>query len=146
MPDLAADIAHHAALDARMVQAAGEIRLLSMASWPAGREIDFCADYARGVARLPRIEYPRHDFSDIEALADACRFRDCSHAKEPGCAVRAAIEAGTLDPDRYANYLKLRDEVAGAANKLATRRAQKAEEKVLGKALNKRLDDKYGKH
>jgi len=86
------------------------------------------------------------NFGDIEALADACRFRDCSHGREPGCAVRAAIEAGTLDPDRYANYLKLRDEVAGAANKLATRRAQKAEEKVLGKALNKRLDDKYGRH
>ena len=86
------------------------------------------------------------NFSDIEALAEACRFRDCSHAKEPGCAVRAAIESGTLDPDRYANYLKLRDEVAGAANKLATRRAQKAEEKVLGKALNKRLDEKYGRH
>ena len=87
------------------------------------------------------------NFSDIEALADACRFRDCAHGNEPGCAVRAAIEAGTLDPSRYANYLKLRDEVAGAANKLATRRAQKAEEKVLGKALNKRLDDdKYGRH
>ena len=86
------------------------------------------------------------NFGDIEALADACRFRDCSHAKEPGCAVRAAIEAGTLDADRYGNYLKLRDEVAGAANRLATRRAQKAEEKVLGKALNKRLDDKYGRH
>lgn len=86
------------------------------------------------------------NFGDIEALAEACRFRDCSHGREPGCAVRAAIEAGTLDPDRYANYLKLRDEVAGAASKLATRRAQKAEEKVLGKALNKRLDDKYGRH
>jgi ribosome biogenesis GTPase len=86
------------------------------------------------------------NFSDIEALADACRFRDCSHAKEPGCAVRAAIEAGTLDPDRFTNFLKLRDEVAGAAGKLATRRAQKADEKVLGKALNKRLDEKYGRH
>jgi len=86
------------------------------------------------------------NFSDIEALAEQCRFRDCRHGKEPGCAVRAAIEAGTLDPERYANFLKLRDEVAGAANRLATRRAQKAEEKVLGKALNKRLDEKYGKH
>jgi len=60
--------------------------------------------------------------------------------------VRAAIAAGTLDPERYANYLKLRDEVAGAANKLATRLAQKADEKVGGKALNKRLDEKYGRH
>nr|WP_325063870.1 ribosome small subunit-dependent GTPase A [Lysobacter panacisoli] len=86
------------------------------------------------------------NFSDIEVLAEQCRFRDCKHAKEPGCAVRAAIEGGKLDPQRFANYLKLSDEVAGAANRLAHRRAQKAEEKVLGKALNKRLDEKYGKH
>ena len=69
------------------------------------------------------------NFSDIEALAEQCRFRDCGHEREPGCAVRAAIEAGTLDPQRFANYLKLRDEVAGAADKLANRRAQKANER-----------------
>lgn len=86
------------------------------------------------------------NFADVEALAEQCKFRDCSHHREPGCAVRAAIEAGRLDPQRFANYLKLRDEVAGAANKLANRRAQKSEEKILGKALNKRLDEKYGRH
>lgn len=84
-------------------------------------------------------------FADVEALAEQCKFRDCKHEREPGCAVRAAIEAGTLDPQRFANYLKLRDEVAGAADKLATRLAQKADAKVQGKALHKRLDDKYGK-
>lgn len=84
-------------------------------------------------------------FADIEALAEQCRFRDCRHDREPGCAVRAAIEAGTLDPQRLANYFKLRDEVAGAADRLATRLAQKAEAKVQGKALHKRLDDKHGK-
>src|SRR3546814_23805 len=84
-------------------------------------------------------------FADIEALAEQCKFRDCRHDREPGCAVRAAIEAGTLDPQRLANYFKLRDEVAGAADKLATRLAQKAGDKVQGKALHKRLDDKYGK-
>ena len=85
-------------------------------------------------------------FADIEALAERCKFRDCQHAGEPGCAVRAAIEAGTLDPARFANYVKLRDEVAGAADQLATRLAQKASARVQGKALNKRLDDKYGRH
>ena len=85
-------------------------------------------------------------FADIEALAGTCKFRDCRHAKEPGCAVRAAIEAGTLDAARFANYLKLRDEVAGAADRLATRLAQKSDVRVQGKALNKRLDDKYGRH
>src|SRR3546814_5030911 len=73
-----------------------------------------------------------------EALAEQCKFRDCRHDREPGCAVRAAIEAGTLDPQRLANYFKLRDEVAGAADKLATRLAQKAGDKVQGKTLNKR--------
>ena len=86
------------------------------------------------------------NFSDIEALAEQCRFRDCRHQKEPGCAVRAAIEAGKLDPQRFANFLKLSDEVASAANKAANRRVQKQEEKVQGKALNKRLDEKYGRH
>ncbi len=84
-------------------------------------------------------------FADIEALAEACRFRDCRHAQEPGCAVRAAIDAGTLDPARFSNYLKLRDEVAGAADKLATRLAQKSDARVQNKALNKRLGEKYGR-
>ncbi len=85
-------------------------------------------------------------FADIEAITGECKFRDCQHAREPGCAVRAALEAGTLDPARLANYLKLRDEVAGAADKLATRLAQKADAKVGGKAFHKRLDEKYGRH
>ena len=86
------------------------------------------------------------NFSDIDALSEQCRFRDCRHEREPGCAVRAAIDSGALDPERYANYLKLRDEVAGAADRLATRLAQKSDDRVQNKALNKRLDDKYGRH
>jgi ribosome biogenesis GTPase len=85
-------------------------------------------------------------FADIEALAGACKFRDCRHAQEPGCAVRAAIQAGTLDAARFTHYLKLRDEVAGAAHQLATRLAQKSDARVAGKAFHKRLDEKYGKH
>src|SRR5690606_2515264 len=85
-------------------------------------------------------------FADIEALAAQCRFRDCRHAKEPGCAVRVAVERGELDAGRVANFLKLGAEVAGAADQLANRLAQKAEARVQGKALHKRLDEKYGKH
>ena len=85
------------------------------------------------------------NFSDIEALSTQCRFRDCRHEREPGCAVRGAIEQGTLDPARYAHYLKLRDEVAGAASKLATRLAQKADEKGTGKPAAKRQDDRNGR-
>lgn len=46
-------------------------------------------------------------FADIETLAGGCRFADCRHLAEPGCAVQAAIAAGTLDPDRLARYRKL---------------------------------------
>ena len=80
MNGFAPEIAHHAALDARMVIAASDLRLLSLASWPAGREIDFVADYARGVARLPQIDYPRLDFSGARAELDAiAREADPGH-------------------------------------------------------------------
>lgn len=49
-------------------------------------------------------------FTDIDALAEDCRFGDCSHAGEPGCAVRAAVDAGELDPQRFASYLTLKAE------------------------------------
>lgn len=62
------------------------------------------------------------NFTDIEALAEQCRFRDCGHCNEPGCAVRAAVQAGTLDPARFANFLKLSDEHAAAARQLEERR------------------------
>ena len=79
---------------------------------------------------------------DIEAIALNCRFRDCAHVGEPGCAVQAAIEDGTLDEARYDHYVKLRDEQEAAATTLAQRRS---EERVMNKALNKRLKDKYGR-
>ena len=91
-------------------------------------------------------EVVAESFADIEALAAQCKFNDCKHLKEPGCAVRAAIERGEVDAQRVANFLKLSDEVAGAANKLATRLAQKADAKVQNKALYKRVDEKYGRH
>lgn len=50
------------------------------------------------------------DFEDLVALVAQCRYTDCSHEHEPGCAVKAAVEKGELDKDRYANYLKLKKE------------------------------------
>ncbi|MET0328023.1 MAG: ribosome small subunit-dependent GTPase A [Luteimonas sp.] len=76
-------------------------------------------------------------FADIEALAAECRFRDCAHGNEPGCAVWEAVEAGTLDPGRLGSYLKLRDELVGAAGQLASRLAQKAESRPAGKPAPK---------
>jgi ribosome biogenesis GTPase len=81
-------------------------------------------------------------FEDVEALAGQCRFSDCGHSNEPGCAVNAAIEAGTLDEARYLRYCKLRDERDAAAVTLAQRRA---EERDANKTFHKRVKDKYGR-
>ena len=49
-------------------------------------------------------------FADIEALAAQCRFADCGHGNEPGCAVQEALDSGELTAERWRNYLKLHDE------------------------------------
>lgn len=51
-----------------------------------------------------------HAFSDIEKLAEKCRFHNCTHTSEPGCAVRAAMEDGMIDEDRLKAYKKLKAE------------------------------------
>lgn len=56
-------------------------------------------------------------FQDIEALAAGCKFRDCSHDSEPGCAVQEALESGELDPGRWRSYNKLQREVRHEASK-----------------------------
>lgn len=53
-------------------------------------------------------------FSDIEALADECRFRDCAHDSEPGCAVRAAVDARVILRSRYVEYLRFVGEQSAA--------------------------------
>ena len=54
-------------------------------------------------------------FEDIEALADECRFRDCAHAREPGCAVLAAVDDGRLELDRLRSWRKLQRELEAIA-------------------------------
>jgi ribosome biogenesis GTPase len=51
-------------------------------------------------------------FTDVADLAARCRYRDCRHEHEPHCAVRAALENGTLDSRRFENYCKLQRELA----------------------------------
>ena len=55
--------------------------------------------------------------AEIERLAEGCRFRDCAHDREPGCAVQAAVANGTLDPERWRSFQKLRREVAHGVRK-----------------------------
>jgi ribosome biogenesis GTPase len=51
-------------------------------------------------------------FADIDGLAESCRFRDCRHEGEPGCAVLEAIDEGSLDPGRLGSFRKLQAEAA----------------------------------
>jgi ribosome biogenesis GTPase len=57
-------------------------------------------------------------FADVAALVARCRFQDCTHRAEPGCAVRAALEDGTLDESRWQSYAKLQREQAYAARRV----------------------------
>jgi len=81
-------------------------------------------------------------FADIVALAGTCRFADCSHEGEPGCAVRAALEDGTLDPARYARYRKLAREDAHNSAALHERRAR---ERDFGRMVKRVLKEKTGR-
>jgi ribosome biogenesis GTPase len=67
-------------------------------------------------------------FEDVKSLAATCRFRDCGHTNEPGCAIRAALEGGALDPGRWKNYRKLTRELAFVERK-EDRAAREAERK-----------------
>jgi len=58
-------------------------------------------------------------FLDISALEKSCRFSDCTHTKEPGCAIIEALENGSLSPDRWKNYQKLKNENLRSEDKMA---------------------------
>jgi len=73
-------------------------------------------------------------FPEILALASQCRFRNCRHGNEPGCAVQQALETGELEYDRYAQFTKLQSE-----NREARKRSRQRESKV---SKNNQRDDK----
>ena len=96
---------------------------------PGVREIQL-VDAAEGV---------RVTFADIEALALRCRFNDCAHESEPGCAVQAALKSGELDASRLENYRKLQREDRRHSETLAQKRARS---KQFGKMVNSHLKQK----
>ena len=75
-------------------------------------------------------------FEDIEALSRACKFSNCTHTKEPGCAVRKALEDGTLDAGRWNSFQKLKSENAAAAEKSRYLEAKREKFKEIAK-INK---------
>jgi ribosome biogenesis GTPase len=74
-------------------------------------------------------------FADIEELAEKCRFRDCCHENEPGCAVKEALESGELPVKRWESYLKLKKEIRYAEMK--ENASVRANEKARWKNISK---------
>ena len=78
-------------------------------------------------------------FTDIDALAAECRYSDCGHQQEPGCAVQAAIAAGVLAPERLEQLRKLRAEASHveSAGSLTATLARKRRDKTIHRAMNR---------
>ncbi len=82
--------------------------------------------------------------AELEKLGADCRFRDCKHQAEPGCAIQAALSAGTLDRDRYDHFRKLEGEREHAAMQRDALQ-RRIDERQLSRAVNQRLIDKHGR-
>ena len=112
------------------------LHLLPSGAWlidtPGMRELQV-VDVADGIDAV---------FDDITALIAQCRFSDCAHVKEPGCAVRAAIECGELDPARLERFHKLQREERH--NSEAAHQAH-ARDKAFGR-MTRKIGDHKTKH
>ncbi len=89
----------------------------------------------RGVALAGTEEGLARAFADLEELAAACRFADCGHGGEPGCAVQASLDAGDLSPERMASWRRLQRELAWQARRTDAR--LRAEDKARWKAVQR---------
>ena len=81
-------------------------------------------------------------FPDVEEIAEACKFRDCRHAGEPGCSVAAAVADGRLDADRVASYTKLQAELEESAKEPWAKAADRQEARIIHRAIKKRPNNK----
>ena len=76
-------------------------------------------------------------FRDIEELASQCKFRNCTHTNEPGCAIQKALEMGELDMDRWQSYRKLKAENDYREDKESYMIAKGRREKEISKLIKK---------
>jgi ribosome biogenesis GTPase len=76
-------------------------------------------------------------FADVGTLAEQCKFRDCRHDGEPGCAVTAAVQAGLLDADRVANFRKIERDLERQSASALERAEQARKWKIIHKAQKK---------
>lgn len=94
----------------------------------------------RELGMLDVIEGLDEAFSDVESFIGKCRFNDCSHTSEPGCAVRAAIESGELDRSRWESYCALKAEAKYADSETRGREKQKWSKEVSKYKRNKKKE------
>jgi ribosome biogenesis GTPase len=80
-------------------------------------------------------------FAEILGLSQKCRYADCSHTREPGCAVLAAIESGELERDRHDSYVKLKRESEHHEMSYAQKRKKDRDFGKFIKTAKKRLRD-----
>ena len=85
-------------------------------------------------------------FGDVAAVAARCKFRDCAHTVEPGCAVRAALADGSLDATRWQTYLRMQRAAAHEVRRVNpdAQRRQKTDFKKITRALRQRVHEKTG--
>lgn len=79
-------------------------------------------------------------FDDIQAIAQRCKFRNCSHGSEVGCAIRSALEDSSLATSRYENYLKMKRELVFLKSK-TNPAAQSIKKKAISKVLKQHYKD-----
>ena len=83
-------------------------------------------------------------FGDVAELAAECRFSDCAHTTEPGCAVRQALESGALDPARWENYLKLQRELRALEGRRSSRVRRELKRRWRQRARETKQARRYG--
>ena len=85
-------------------------------------------------------------FTDVEAFLGRCRFADCTHQNEPGCAVRAAIASGELSESRWASYQQLKREALYSEDKGEFLRQRQAKHKAIARMVRQRKKDRRAKY
>jgi ribosome biogenesis GTPase len=88
----------------------------------------------RAVGLVAETEAVAETFSDVDEYAEMCRFADCQHDGQPGCAIAEAIEAGELIPARVESWRQLHDEAA-AASRRASAADQRRHERRFGRVV-----------
>jgi ribosome biogenesis GTPase len=86
----------------------------------------------------------RLTFEDVAGFAARCRFRDCRHREEPDCAVRRAVDAGLLDPQRAESFEQLESEIQQSRTR-ARVWERRAHERIGGRMMREAKRHKYGR-